>query len=311
MRPTINALEKDLRRLLRGDVEFDPISRHLYATDGSIFQIEPIGVVSPRDADDVARLVTYASQHGVPLVARGAGSGLAGAALGTGLQVDFTRYMNRILEFAPDGSWVRVEPGVIMGELNQRAKSFGTFFAPNPSSENYCSLGGMIGCNSSGSRSVAYGGTKDHVLALNVVLHDGQTFRAKTLQRDSAELAQLMQGDSLPARAFHGLVNTLEESADAMKASMPRVMKNASGYRVETILEPDAGLVHLHKIFVGSEGTLGLVTEATLNLVPLPVRRAIAMVYFPGDFSDGEAVFPRSRVAWLQILPPEASEPAV
>ena len=292
MRPTINALEKDLRRLIRGDVEFDPISRHLYATDGSIFQIDPLGVVCPRDADDVARLVAYASQHGVPLVARGAGSGLAGAALGTGIQVDFTRYMNRILEFAPDGSWVRVEPGVIMGELNQRAKAYGTFFAPNPSSENYCSLGGMIGCNSSGSRSVAYGGTKDHVLALNVVLHDGRTFTAKTVARDSAELAQLMQGDSLPAKAFHNLVTTLEAKASSIAASMPRVMKNASGYRVETILEPERGLAHLHKIFVGAEGTLGLVTEATLNLVPLPGRRAIAMVYFPTVFSAGEAVFP-------------------
>ncbi|NLE74094.1 MAG: FAD-binding protein [Actinobacteria bacterium] len=292
MRPTINALEKDLRRLIRGDVEFDPISRHLYATDGSIFQIEPLGVVSPRDADDVARLVAYASQHSVPLVARGAGSGLAGAALGTGLQVDFTRYMNRILEFAPDGSWVRVEPGVIMGELNRRAKSYGTFFAPNPSSENYCSLGGMIGCNSSGSRSVAYGGTKDHVLALNIVLHDGRTFEAGTLGRDSAELAQLLQGDSLPARAFRNLVTTLEEQASIIEASLPRVMKNASGYRVETVLEPESGLVHLHKIFVGAEGTLGLVTEATLNLVPLPGKRAIAMAYFPTVFSAGETVFP-------------------
>ncbi len=292
MRPTINALEKDLRHLLRGDVEFDPISRHLYATDGSIFQIEPIGVVSPRDADDVTRLVAYASQHGVPLVARGAGSGLAGAALGTGLQVDFTRYMNRILEFAPDGSWVRVEPGVIMGELNHRARSFGTFFAPNPSSENYCSLGGMIGCNSSGSRSVAYGGTKDHVLALDVVLHGGEVFTAKSVLRDSTEFAQLVQGDGLPARTFRHLISTLEERADVIRASMPRVMKNASGYRVETILEPDTGMAHLHKIFVGAEGTLGLVTEATLNLVPLPGRRAIAMVYFPTVFSAGEAVFP-------------------
>ncbi|NLT36021.1 MAG: FAD-binding protein [Gaiellales bacterium] len=290
MRPTINALEKDLRHLIRGDVEFDAISRHLYATDGSIYQIEPLGVVAPHDAEDVARLVQYASQNGVPLVARGAGSGLAGAAIGRGLQVDFTRYMNRILEFASDGSWARVEPGVIMGELNARAKAYGRFFAPNPSSENYCSLGGMIGCNSSGSRSVAYGGTKDHVLDLHVALHDGQVFHAGPVPRDSAQFAQLIAGNSLAATAFADMVELLQTNADSIKASLPRAPKNASGYRVEEVLEND--IVNLHKIFIGAEGTLGLVTEAKLNLVPLPGRRAIAMVYFPNVFSAGEAVFP-------------------
>lgn len=290
MRPTINALEKDLRRLVRGDVEFDPISRHLYATDGGIYQMEPLGVVSPRDEEDVARLVHYANQNQVPLVPRGSGSGLAGAAIGRGLQVDFTRYMNRILEFAPDGSWVRVQPGVIMGELNARAKAFGRFFAPNPSSENYASLGGMIGCNSSGSRSVAYGGTKDHVLELRVVLYDGQVFRAGSVGRDSAEISQLLSGNSAAATAYARLLAELDAHGAAITASLPRVMKNASGYRVEEVL--DGETVHLHKIFVGAEGTLGFVSEAKLNLVPLPGRRAIAMAYFPTVFAAGEAVFP-------------------
>ena len=162
-------------------MEFDPVSRFLYATDAGLNQVEPLGVVSPRDTEDVVRLVEYCGGARLPLIARGMGSGLAGGAVGAGIQVDFTRYMNRVLEIAPDGSWARVQPGLVMASLNQEAARYGTFFAPDPSSENYCSLGGMIGTNSSGARTVAYGGTKDHVLALEVVLADGSLFQARPL----------------------------------------------------------------------------------------------------------------------------------
>ena len=136
-------------------------------------------MVSPRDAEDVARLAAYAAEHGLSLVPRGMGSGLNGAAVGAGIQVDFTRYMNAVLEVAPDRSWVRVQPGVGMASLNRYLQPYGVFFAPDPSSENHCCLGGMIGTNASGARSVAYGATKDHVLALNLVMADGSTFEAR------------------------------------------------------------------------------------------------------------------------------------
>jgi FAD/FMN-containing dehydrogenase len=139
----------DLRILLRGDVEFDAISRRLYATDAGLSQIEPLGVVSPRDTADVVRLTAYAAERGLSLVPRGMGSGLNGAAVGPGIQVDFTRYMHSILEVAPDASWVRVQPGVVMASLNRYLRPYGAFFAPDPSSENHCSIGGMIGTNAS------------------------------------------------------------------------------------------------------------------------------------------------------------------
>lgn len=290
MRVTVTAIERDLRGLLRGDVEFDEVTRHLYATDGGLYQIEPLGVVSPRDAEDVVRLVEYATANALPLVARGSGSGLAGAAVGAGIQVDFTRYMNRILEVAADGSWARVQPGLVMGVLNQHLKSYGTFFAPNPSSENYCSLGGMMANNSSGSRSVAYGGTKDHVLSVEVVLSGGQCFQASTVDRDGPELAALLAGGSRAGEAFRSLLPLLDSKREAIAAAMPRVMKNCSGYRLEDLLQGEQ--VNLQHLFVGSEGSLGLITEATLNLVPVPGRRAIGMAYFPSVFAAGEAVFP-------------------
>lgn len=289
MRPSVTSIERDLRRLTRGDVEFDRISRHLYATDGSPFQIEPLGVVAPRDQEDVSRLADYAAQNGIPLVPRGAGSGLAGAAVGAGIQVDFTRYMNRILEVAEDGSWARVQPGVIMGELNQRVKPLGTFFAPNPSSENYCSLGGMMANNSSGSRSVAYGDTKDHVRSVSVVLNDGEVFTTGSLRRADTALRD-PAGQGAGGEAITHLVSLLEEKQDVITASMPRVLKNASGYRIETVL--DGEQIHPQRFFIGSEGTLGMLTEATLNLVPLPGQRAIAMAYFPTVFAAGQTVAP-------------------
>ena len=288
-------IARDLRSLLRGDVEFDPISRRLYATDAGLSQIEPLGVVSPRDAEDVARLVTYAAERGLPLVARGMGSGLNGAAVGAGIQVDFTRYMNAVLEVAPDASWVRVQPGVVMASLNRYLVPYGAFFAPDPSSENHCCLGGMIGTNASGARSVAYGGTIDHVLALDVVMADGSLFQAKPLELDGEEMATLLAGASFASRAFASVLPDLRAEQEVIRAGVPRVVKNSCGYRVEAVLDqgpPRDGppLARLQRLFVGAEGTLGLVTEATLNVVPLPARRAIAMAYFPSIFTSGEAV---------------------
>ncbi len=299
-----DSIERDLRSIIHGDVEFDPISRHLYSTDAGISLVEPLGVVSPRDTEDVARLVTYAAAHGLSLVPRGMGSGLAGGAVGAGILVDFARYMTSILEVAPDGSWARVQPGVVMASLNRHVKAYGTFFAPDPSSENYCSLGGMIGTNASGARTVAYGATKDHVLALEVVLADGSRFSARPYAEKSPEFAALLASKTAGGQAFAAILPELEAKREIVLAAMPRVVKNCSGYRVESILgttsgaalPPDAAspgspaVYHLQKMFVGAEGTLGLVTEATLNLVPLPAARGIAMAYFPSVFASGEAV---------------------
>lgn len=294
-------IERDLRRLLAGDVEFDPISRVLYATDAGLNQIEPLGVVAPRDSEDVVKLVQYAAERGVSLIPRGSGSGLAGGAVGTGIQVDFTRHMNRILEIAPDASWVRVQPGLVMGELNRHMKKYGTFFAPDPSSENYCSLGGMVGTNSSGARSVTYGATKDHVLSLDLVMSDGRLFTASPLPEDGPELSGLLSGNDRSSRAFGAVLPDLREKRELISSSLPRVVKNCSGYRIETVYD-GSGTANLQRLFVGAEGTLGLVTEITLNLVPVPARRGIAMVYFPSVFACGEAV------AGVLALSPSAVE---
>lgn len=307
------AIARDLRALLKGDVEFDPITRRLYATDAGLSQIEPLGVVCPRDTEDVARLVAYAAEHGLPLVPRGMGSGLNGGAVGAGIQVDFTRYMNAILEVSPEEGWVRVQPGVVKAVLDRYLQPYGVFFAPDPSSENHCSLGGMIATNSSGPRTVAYGTTKDHVLALEVVLADGSVFQARPYALEEPSLAEFLAAGDTASRAFAVVLPRLIAEYEELMASMPNVVKNSCGYRIEAVL--DTGVpgqtavasiqtgttclaapkqkpktAHLQRLFVGSEGTLGLVTEATLKVVPLPAQRGIAMAYFPSVFAVGEAV---------------------
>jgi FAD/FMN-containing dehydrogenase/Fe-S oxidoreductase len=312
MATPVDSIARHLRSLMRGDVEFDPVSRRLYATDAGLSQIEPLGVVSPRDADDVVRLVGYVNEMGLSLVPRGMGSGLNGAAVGAGIQVDFTRYMHSVLEVAPDASWVRVQPGLVMASLNRLLQPRGGFFPPDPSSENHCSLGGMIGTNASGARTVAYGATKDHVLALDVVLADGSLFKARPLELEGPALGALLTGGTAAGKAFAVVLPALHGNQESIRARMPRVVKNSCGYRIETLLdgalpsgaatpadlarclvpspEPTLKMVNLQKLFVGAEGTLGLITEATLHLAPLPAKRGIAMAYFPSIFASGEAV---------------------
>lgn len=288
----IESLAADLRRLLSGDVEFDDISRALYATDAGLSMVRPLGVVSPRHDEDVMRLVDYASARGLPLVPRGAGSGLAGGSVGEGIVMDFTRYMHHMVEVDPDARTVRVQPGLVMGALNQQLRPHGLFFAPDPSSENYCSLGGMIGTNSSGARSVAYGSTKDHVLALQIVFADGSHTRLESVAAQSEALSHLLTRPGLAGQAFSQLLPQLVAKRQLIQARMPHVVKNCSGYRVESVV--DSGMApdvfHLQRLFVGAEGTLGLVTEATLNLVPLPAQRGIVMAYFPSVFAAGETI---------------------
>jgi FAD/FMN-containing dehydrogenase len=286
MAATPESIARDLRSLVRGDVEFDAISRCLYATDAGLTQIEPLGVVSPRDDEDVVRLVAYAAERGLSLVPRGMGSGLNGGAVGSGIQVDFSRHMNCVVEVAPDSSWVRVQPGVVLAQLNELLRPRGVFFPPDPSSESHCSLGGMIGTNASGARTIAYGATKDHVLSLEVVMADGSLYQAGPVPTEQSASRSLLDGGTLAGRAFSTVLAELTEHKQIITAHMPKVVKNSCGYRVETLLDylpllqgTDTGLP-LQKLFVGAEGTLGIVTEATLHLAPLPAKRGIAMAYF-------------------------------
>ena len=282
----LRAIEADLRRLVRGDVAFDPGTRALYSTAACIYRVEPLGVVCPRNAADVAAVARYCHERRIPMTARGAGSGLAGQALGDGVVVDFTPHMRRVLDLADDHAWV--EPGLILDELNAALAPRGTCFPPDPSSGGYCSLGGMIANNAAGPHSVRYGATIDYVDELRVVLSDGTTAHLRPCELDGPEWQRLADGDTREAQLHRDVRHLVERHADLIRAHQPRTTKNASGYRLERVIE--RGSVNLSRLVCGSEGTLAMVVAARLRVAPLPSARRLALVHCPDVQAAGRAV---------------------
>ena len=174
------ALVEDLGRLVEGEVRFDPMTRALYSTDASIYQVEPIGVVLPKGVEDVIAVVETAARHGVPVLPRGGGTSLAGQAVGRAVVLDFSKYMRRVLEVDAEQGWARTEPGIILDELNQHLAPQGVQFAPDPSTSNRGNVGGALGNNSCGAHSILWGKTVDNVAGLDVVLSDGSRTMAST-----------------------------------------------------------------------------------------------------------------------------------
>lgn len=265
-------IRDDLRGAVRGDLLFDDLSRVLYSTDASIFQVEPLGVVVPRDEADVQALVRYAGENHVPLVPRGAGSGLAGESLGEGLVVDLSRHFRAILDVGSDT--VRVQPGVVLRTLNTRLAQEGRRFAPDPASGEQCTIGGMLATNASGARAVRHGYTRDHVQALRLVLDTGEAVAAGAESRWPRPEARPGRLEDIVA----SVATLLGQHAGVVKTCQPRTPYNRCGYLLADVLTAER--VDLPRLLVGSEGTLALFTEATLRTVPLPAGRGLVLLGF-------------------------------
>jgi len=286
-----DAVRQDLERSIEGEVRFDQVSRALYSTDASVYQIEPLGVVLPRSPDDVVHAVRIAGRHGVSITARGGGTSQAGQAIGPGLQLDTSKYLNHVLELNVAERWAWIEPGVVLDELNAPLRTDGLRFAPDISTASRATVGGMIANNSSGARSVLYGKTIDHVLELKVVLADGSLAHFRPL--GSAEIDAASAGSRLDAACYR----TVRELAGACKEEIerrfPKVLRRVGGYNLDELVDtPTPGKAfNLAKLIVGSEGTLGLVVAAKINLVPLPAAKAVLTIEFE-DLLDALAATP-------------------
>jgi FAD/FMN-containing dehydrogenase/Fe-S oxidoreductase len=273
----VGALRRDLESQLEGEVRFDAVSRALYSTDASVYCIEPLGVVVVKSRADVVRTVTICRRHGCSLTMRGGGTSQAGQAIGPGLQVDTSKYFNRILEVNAAERWARVEPGIVLDELNARLKADGLRFAPDISTASRATLGGMMANNSSGARSVIYGKTIDHVLEQHVVLADGSTACFRALNR--AELDSICQGDSLESACYREVRRLGRECAGEVERRYPRILRRVGGYNLDCFVRADDGF-NLAKLMVGSEGTLAAVLEAKVALVDLPRAKAVLAIQF-------------------------------
>jgi FAD/FMN-containing dehydrogenase/Fe-S oxidoreductase len=268
------SLERELKANIEGEVRFDKISRALYSNDASVYQIEPAGVVIPRHREDLIRTIQICRRLRCPITMRGAGTSQAGQAIGEGVVIDTSKYFNRLLEVNADERWVRVEPGIVLDELNAQLASLGLRFAPDISTASRATIGGMMANNSSGARSVLYGKTIDHVLEQIVMLSDGSIAHFRDLARH-----EIPTGDSLEAQCYWTVLKLASDHAHEIAQRYPRVLRRVGGYNLDEFTDPTKP-VNLAKIMVGSEGTLGVVLEAKLRLVPLPKAKAVMVIEF-------------------------------
>ncbi|MFH9549298.1 FAD-binding and (Fe-S)-binding domain-containing protein, partial [Streptomyces sp. NPDC017435] len=264
-------LEGELRKAVRGDVGFDVTSRALVTMDASNYRRVPLGVVAPRDADDVAAVLEVCRSHGVPVVARGGGTSVAGQATGTGVVLDFTRYMNRLVALDPGARTAVVQPGLVLDRLQEAAAPHGLRFGPDPSTHSRCTLGGMIGNNACGSHSVAWGTTADAVRELEV-----RTARGRPLRLGKGW-----------AGAPDGLRALVDGELARLRTGFPELPRRISGYALDALL-PENG-ADVARSFCGSEGTLGVLTEAVVRLVEAPRARALAVLGYADESAAAEA----------------------
>jgi FAD/FMN-containing dehydrogenase/Fe-S oxidoreductase len=269
----------ELAKRLEGDVHFDRTSRMLYSTDASMYQIEPIGVVVPRHKGDVQAVIEIANRFSVPVLPRGGGTSLAGQTVGHAIVLDFSKYMQNVLEVNREELWCRVQPGLVQDELNAYVRPMGLQFGPDTSTSNRATIGGMIGNNSAGAHSLTYGKTLDHVLDLTVLLSDGTEVVLKDLTAESLE--DKRRAETLEGRIYREIGRLAQEHRSEILARYPRIMRRVSGYNLDefTKFQP----FNLSRILVGSEGTLGVVVEARMRLVPKPKWTALDVIHFEDD----------------------------
>jgi len=294
------SLAKSLQTRISGELHLDAYYRALYGTDASIYQIQPLGVLLPRSLDDVTSAMQAAAELGLAIVPRGGGTSLSGQSIGAGLIIDFSKYLNKIIELDPAAQTARVQPGVVLDQLNAAAAVHGLQFGPDVATSSRANIGGMIGNNSAGSRSVWHGKTVDHVISVEAILADGSRADFGPLALEQRQ--SLITSTSRVGDIHRQLQRIVDENRQEIVDRFPRLLRRVSGYnldeltpecrasipcpslvaevrRRETERYPGAGW-NLARLLVGAEGTLATVSEALLHLIPLPKARGVVVLHF-------------------------------
>jgi FAD/FMN-containing dehydrogenase/Fe-S oxidoreductase len=272
------ALARHLLKAIQGEVRFDLASRKLYSTDASIYQIEPLGVVIPRTVADLQATVQIAGELHVPITARGGGTSLSGQSIGPGIIVDCSKYLNTLLEIDPVTRIARIQPGIILDRLNREVAKHGLQFGPEVATASRANLGGMIGNNSAGARSIVYGKTIDHIRKLSVILSDGS--RAEFGPIDAEEWNRRAACKSLEGNIYRNVRQIVNDNAAEIERRFPKILRRVSGYNLDVIQAHASPYVGLHQLIIGSEGTLAVVTEAEVGLIPRPKARGLLVPHF-------------------------------
>src|SRR5208282_4481830 len=296
---SLSTLAKELTRSIEGDVRFDKGTLVVYSTDASNYRQVPIGLVAPRHDGDIASALRIARENAIPILARGGGTSLAGQTTNAALVLDFSKYMNRIVAIDPDRCTATVEPGVVQSHLNAALESHGLFFAPDPSTKDRCTIGGMVGNNSCGAHSAAYGKTVDNLVALQAILYDGTKLNLRgTMTDDAIQATATQQGRE--AQLIRTLAALRDRTAESVRAHYPKIPRRVSGYNLDELL-PERGF-NPARALVGSEGTCAVTLRATLRLVPRPKSVTLAVLGFDDVYVAAD------QTPWILEHRPEALE---
>jgi FAD/FMN-containing dehydrogenase/Fe-S oxidoreductase len=283
---TLRSLEARLRQTVKGESQFDAAGRALYATDSSNYRQVPVGVVYPRDTDDVVAAVAACREAGAPVLSRGAGTSLAGQCCNVAVVLDFSRHCHGILAIDPGRRQARVQPGVVLDRLREEAERAGLTFGPDPATHRWCTIGGMIGNNSCGVHSVMSGKTDDNIDELDILTYDGVRMRVGATPPEALE-ALIREGGRI-GEIYAGLARIRDRYGDLVRAQFPRIPRRVSGYNLDFLL-PENGF-NVARALVGSEGTCVTVLEATARLVPSPPCRSLLVLGFADVYLAADAV---------------------
>jgi len=264
---------------IEGDIFSDETTRIIYATDASVYREKPLVVIRPKNISDIKKIVAFASKNNVPIIPRTAGTSIAGQVVGSGIVVDVSKYLTKILELNETEKWIRVEPGVVLDELNKFLAPKGLFFGPETSTSNRCMIGGMVGNNSCGAHSLIYGSTRDHLLELKTILSDGSIAEFKSIT--NKEFEHKCTGNKLENKIYQNIKEILSNSDNIKEINKQypdkRIHRRNTGYAIDVLSESSPFLnnnvpFNFCKLLAGSEGTLAFTTEIKLNLVDLPPK---------------------------------------
>lgn len=283
-----NAIGNELSQHIKGDVLSDEYSLGMYSTDASFYQIKPMAVVLPLDEADVKKAVEIARAHKIKILPRGGGTSLAGQTVGDGIVIDFSKYMNKILEFNEKERWVRVQPGLVRDELNEEMAKYNLHFAPDPATSSRANVGGMVGNNSSGTKSILYGKTVDHILEAKILLADGTELLLKECSPE--EFKEKARQQNREGEIYRNFLQIIQQQKEEIIQRFPKVMRRVGGYNLDEFVYTDRW--NLAKLITGSEGTLAISLELKINLEPLPKFKSVAVVHFADLLEAIRAVEP-------------------
>ena len=279
-------LESELRSVVRGEVRFDNGSRALYSTDASNYRQVPIGVVIPRDKEDVVSAMTVCHRHKVPVLNRGGGTSLAGQCCNVAVVIDMSKYMRRVLAVNSEDKLGRVEPGCVLDDFRRETKKYGLIFGPDPATHNHCTLGGMVGNNSCGMHAQMAGKTTENIERLEILTYDGlRMWVGKTSEQ---ELETFIREGGRKGDIYRRLKSLRDRYADRIRARFPKIPRLVSGYPLNELL-PENGF-HVARALVGTESTCVTVLEIVGNLVPNPPERTLLILGYPDVYQAGDHI---------------------